>query len=290
MAQVIDLSRGGIGVFAGPGRATNILALLGLLLLTACSSKPYEPAPVDEIRPGILRGYLPVADLPDGLGLLPAPPVAGSAAEAHDVWLSGIALTLQDSPRWALATQDAIYSFPEVAGTFSCAIGAPINEVQTPHTYRLLRRSLVDAGYATNTAKNHYQRSRPFMVNDQPTCSATSEAALRKNGSYPSGHTAFGWAWGLILSELVPTRTNEIIRRGRAYGVSRMVCNVHWNSDVEAGRAMAAATLARLHADPVFQLDMQAAKQELAAVISLGLAPSRDCVAETLALDSSPLL
>ena len=100
MAQVIDLSRGGIGVFAGPGRATNILALLGLLLLTACSSKPYEPAPVDEIRPGILRGYLPVADLPDSLGLLPAPPALGSAAEAQDVWLSGMALRLKGSPRW----------------------------------------------------------------------------------------------------------------------------------------------------------------------------------------------
>ncbi|NQV66157.1 MAG: phosphatase PAP2 family protein [SAR86 cluster bacterium] len=290
MAQVIDLSRGGIGVFAGPGRARNILALLGLLLLTACSSKPYEPAPVDEIRPGILRGYLSVADLPDSLGLLPAPPALGSAAEAQDIWLSGIALTLQGSPRWALATQDAVYTFPEVAGTFSCAINAPINEIDTPHTYRVLRRSLVDAGYSTAVAKNHYKRPRPFMVNSQPTCTPDSELALRDNGSYPSGHTAFGWAWGLILSELVPERTNQIIKRGRAYGVSRMVCNVHWNSDVESGRTMAAATVARLHADPVFQLDMAAAKQELAELISRGLPPSRDCAVEAAALDFTPVL
>ena len=290
MAERSDLFECKTERWAGAEIARNSLVVLALLLLTACSSKPYEPAPVDEIRPGILRGYLPVADLPDSLGLLPAPPALGSAAEAQDVWLSGMALRLKGSPRWDLAAQDAVYAFPEVAGTFSCAINAPINEVDTPHTYRLLRRSLVDAGYSTGAAKNHYQRPRPFMVNSQPTCTPDSEAALRDDGSYPSGHTAFGWAWGLILSELVPERTNQIIKRGRAYGVSRMVCNVHWSADVESGRAMGAATVARLHADPVFQLDMAAAKQELAELINRGLPPSRNCAAEAAALDFTPVL
>ncbi len=290
MAQRTDVFDGKKKPTAGTGIARNSLVILALLLLTACSSKPYEPAPVDEIRPGILRGYLPLADLPNSLALLPEPPAPGSAAEAQDVWLSGITLTLQGSPRWDLAAQDAVYAFPAVAGTFSCAINAPINEIDTPHTYRVLRRSLVDAGYSTGAAKNHYQRPRPFMVNNQPTCAPDSESALRENGSYPSGHTAFGWAWGLILSELVPERTNQIIKRGRAYGVSRMVCNVHWSVDVESGRAMGAATVARLHADPVFQLDMAAAKQELAEVISRGLPPSRDCTVEATALDFTPVL
>ena len=128
MAQRSDLFECKTERWAGVGIARNSLVVLALLLLVACSSIPYEPASVDEIRPGILRGYLSVADLPDSLGLLPAPPALGSAAEAQDVWLSGIALTLQGSPRWALATQDAVYAFPEVAGTFSCAINAPINE------------------------------------------------------------------------------------------------------------------------------------------------------------------
>jgi acid phosphatase (class A) len=53
---------------------------------------------------------------------------------------------------------------------------------------------------------------------------------------------------------------------------------------------MGAATVARLHADPVFQLDMAAAKQELAELINRGLPPSRNCAAEAAALDFTPVL
>ena len=130
---------------------------------------------------------------------------------------------------------------------------------------------------------------RSWSMTSRPALPA-SEAALRKNGSYPSGHTAFGWAWGLILSELVPTRTNEIIRRGRAYGVSRMVCNVHWKSDVEAGRAMAPrqwrACMPTLCSNWICKRlsrnwrESSAWDSRRAATVSL----------KALALDSSPLL
>jgi acid phosphatase (class A) len=43
-----------------------------------------------------------------------------------------------------------------------------------------------------------------------------------------------------------------------------MVCNVHWQSDVNEGRFMGAATVARLHADPGFIADMKHAKAEAA--------------------------
>ena len=39
-------------------------------------------------------------------------------------------------------------AFPAAAGTYACAIGAAIDETDTPVTYRLLRRSLADAGLA----------------------------------------------------------------------------------------------------------------------------------------------
>ena len=50
---------------------------------------------------------------------------------------------------------------------------------------------------------------------------------------------------GVILSEVVPERADALIVRRRDFGVSRMICNVHWMADVEAGRAMGAATVAR---------------------------------------------
>jgi acid phosphatase (class A) len=42
-----------------------------------------------------------------------------------------------------------------------------------------------------------------------------------------------------------------------------MVCNAHWHSDVAAGRTMGAATVARLHANEGFLVDLEAAKQEI---------------------------
>ena len=65
--------------------------------------------------------------------------------------------------------------------------------------------------------------------------------------------SAVGWGWALVLTELVPARADAILQRGREFGYSRVVCNVHWQSDVEAGRTMAAATVARLHADPALR-------------------------------------
>jgi acid phosphatase (class A) len=211
-------------------------------------------------------------------------PEQGSAALAFDEEVSQKALALRDTPRWALATEDANLKFPDAAGTFSCALGIPITEQDTPHLYMLLRRTLADAGLSTYTAKNNYQRKRPFMVNEKPICTPEEEEGLRKDGSYPSGHTAIGWAWALILTEIDPDRAAAILARGRAFGESRIICNVHWHSDVVEGRFMGAAAVARLHADPVFLAELEAAKTEFAAARVKGVALSRDCQTETESL------
>lgn len=239
-----------------------------------------KPAAVPEIRPGILAGYLKPEELPNSLALIPPPPAEGSAAFALDKEVSRKSLALRGTPRWELAAKDAELMFPKAAGTFSCTLGVPITEQETPHLYMLLRRTLADAGLSTYTAKNKYQRKRPFMLNNEPTCTPEEEAHLKKDGSYPSGHTAIGWAWALVLSEIAPDRADAILARGRAFGESRNVCNVHWHSDVVEGRFMGAAVVARLHADPAFRAEMETAKAELAAVRAKGLKPVRDCQAE----------
>jgi acid phosphatase (class A) len=60
----------------------------------------------------------------------------------------------------------------------------------------LMRRTLADAGLATYKAKDHYKRARPFVESKAAICTPQDEAMLRKDGSYPSGHAALGWAWG----------------------------------------------------------------------------------------------
>lgn len=245
-----------------------LFVLCAAVLMIAAGCAPPErqgsPAEVKEIRPGLLEGYLSPGDLPNSLELLPPPPAEGSAAFALDLEINGAALAMRGTPRWDQAVKDADLHFPAAVGGFSEAIGIPITEEDTPRLYLLMRRALTDAGLSTYAAKDHYTRARPFMTNGEPICTPDEREMLVGDGSYPSGHTAIGWAWALILCEIVPARTNEILARGREFGQSRVVCNVHWQSDVNEGRFMGAATVARLHADPVFLADLEAAKREVA--------------------------
>ena len=251
---------------------------------TPSQTKSYGLISVPELMPGILAGYLPPTALPNSLALVPPAPTPGTAVYALDEAVSKANLTLQGSPRWQQATSDADLSFPHTAETFSCAMGIPINDTETPHLYMLLRRSFTDAALSTYAAKNHYNRTRPFMENNRPTCTPNDEAFLRKDGSYPSGHTTIGWAWALILTEIAPTQTDAILARGRSFGDSRLVCNVHWQSDVNEGRIMGASTVARLHADPAFVADLEAAKADYEIAHAKALKPIRDCAAEAAAL------
>ncbi len=79
-----------------------------------------------------------------------------------------------------------------------------------------------------------------------------------------------------------------MIARGRNYGESRLVCNVHWQSDVLAGRFMGAAAVARLHADPTFRADLDAARGEIARAQAQGVTPSEDCAAQAQTLQVRP--
>ena len=263
-----------------------LLTLVYVAITTGCAGLETQskPADVPEIRPGILAGYLQPGEHPDSLALIPPPPAEGSAALALDEEVSRKSIEQRGTPRWELAAKDAELMFPEAAETFSCALGIPVTEKDTPHLYMLLRRTLADAGLSTYTAKNNYQRKRAFMVNEKPICTPEEEEHLRKDGSYPSGHTAIGWAWALILTEVAPDHADAILARGRSFGESRNICNVHWHSDVVEGRFMGAATVARLHADPAFRAEIEAAKVELASVRAKGLKPTRDCKAEADAL------
>ena len=269
-----------------------LLVLVSVAIIAGCASYDgrSKPAAVPEFRPGLLVGYLSPIALPSSLALVPPPPATGSAAFALDEEISRRSFALRDTPRWLLAISDADLAFPHVAGTFSCAVNAPITEEDTPHLYMLLRRTLTDVGLSTYTAKNHYNRTRPFVRNKEPICTPDKKALLEKDGSYPSGHTAVGWGWALILSEISPEQTDAILARGLSFGESRNVCNVHWHSDVIQGRLIAAGTVARLHADPTFRADLEIAKAELAAVRNKGLKPTRNCSAEAVALAVQPSL
>ena len=188
-------------------------ALAGTLLLAACAGAPQAPtsaAEVGELRPGsgYLKGYLGRDELPDSLALVPPPPAKGSAAQADDDAAYRALTALQAGPRGVQAAKDANLKFPAAASHFACALGVQISEQATPNLNMLLRRTLADAGFSTYKAKDHYQRTRPFVAFDAPSCTPADEPSLRKDGSYPSGHSALGWAWALVLTQAAPDRAH----------------------------------------------------------------------------------
>jgi len=231
-----------------------------------------------------LPGYLDPAERPDSVLLVPPPPAAGSAALAADLEVYRSSARLRDTPRWRLAAADANVGFPHAAGIFSCALGLPINGSTMPSLYRVLQRSLIDAGQSTLAAKDKYQRERPFTLFDDPICVPDDVAVLRKNGGYPSGHASAGWAWALILTEVAPDRAGPLLRRGLEFGQSRVVCGVHWQSDIDTARLVGAAVYARLHADPEFRADMAAARDEYARARAAGTSAAPACAEEHAAL------
>ena len=93
-----------------------------------------------------------------------------------------------------------------------------------------------------------------------------------------------GWTWALILAQAAPDRQDAVLARGRAFMQSRVVCNVHWRSDVEAGGVEGAAVFARLQNEPAFRDDLAAAAAEITAARAAGHHPANDCRAEAAAL------
>ncbi len=117
-------------------------------------------------------------------------------------------------------------------------------------------------------SKAFYKRNRPYVGNaDTRTCDPRtlgSSTGGLLSYAYPSGHAAYGWFWSQILISVAPERAAPLAAFGRHLGDNRIVCRVHWPSDVAAGRKLADAMLAKLAVVPAYQFDLAAAKVELA--------------------------
>lgn len=235
---------------------------LAALALAACQTTsaadqampPPEPAAAahGELTP------LPTGIIVDGRLFLPPPPAPGSSADRADL---AIAQGPWTADRIEQARQDnSIDAF----AAFDNVLGADFTAARFPATARLLLHVASAAGMASLPPKDLYNKPRPFVrLDGHPTC-ITPDDHLRASGAYPSGHTSIGFAWGLTLAEILPARTDALLTRGLDFGESRVVCGVHWQSDVDAGRVLGAAVFARLQSDDAFQRELAASRAELA--------------------------
>lgn len=238
-----------------------------LLALAACTVAAPPPPPADlsmaQPVPTRLTGYLRPGDL-DGKAILGPPPAADGAQGRADRAIYEQTRALDGSARWKLAQADNDLWTGGAMHRFSCALGREIGEAATPATQRLLHRVELDVRTVGTPPKDFYDRKRPPLGDTRPIC-VPREKWMETNASYPSGHSMAGWSWALILAEIQPAKASDLMVAGREIGQSRVVCGVHFASDVAAGRELAAAMVARLHADPQFVADLKAAKAELSA-------------------------
>jgi acid phosphatase (class A) len=233
-----------------------------LLMGAAPAQKPAVDASMAGPTPPKLTGYL-APDAIDGATVLGPPPAEDSPRGRADRTIYLETRGLAGSARWTQATKDNDLWTGGALERFACALGRPIDAKALPATYRLLQRIEQDGRTVGTPPKTHFNRTRPLIGDDRPVCIAR-EDWMRTNASYPSGHAMVGWAWGLVLAELAPTKASGLVQAGREIGESRVICGVHYQSDVEAGRMLGATMVAEEHANAAFRADLAAARAELA--------------------------
>lgn len=246
-----------------------LLLLLSLMCMTATAQTKDGKVKGHSTNPDVY--FLEIDQVPNSLQLLPGPPDPASVAFLYDQARYNWGKMQRNTPRGEQAFQDARIGGQHLPDAFSEAFGININPQDTPEIYKLIVGMREDAGdLATRAAKDYYNRQRPFSFYGEMTCNPEQQEELSTNGSYPSGHTSIGWATALVLSEINPDRINDILQRGYQMGESRVICGYHFQSDVDAGRITGAVVVARLHADPGFNAQLEKAKKEFAGLKKAG--------------------
>ena len=242
-------------------------ALLLPLLLTAfaVTAQSYSATPSPETNKEI-SAYAPWFVDPAQLDLallLPLPPTQNSDATKSELMELHQIEKNRTQPQVLLAQVDDkeqdIFLFKDVLGQNFVANSLPLTAVLSTHIHN-------DESIVTRPIKAQFSRPRPFQADNtlRPVC-----VLSQKPDSYPSGHSLSGYLLALTLVQMVPEKREQIMQRADAYAHNRMVCGVHYASDVEASRTIAYAMFGYMLSSPRFQKELAAAKAETRSNLSL---------------------
>ena len=235
-------------------KLTIVLLLLFSLMLTVVPGAGAQV--VDTV-------YVALHDQPDAGYFLPAPPSTNDMDYVDDMiqWQWG--KTQRHTPRGYQASRESWWVPNMMRIVMAEVLGLDtITNERTPALSRLIEKTYNTGNLSTASAKKKYMRIRPFVEMGEDTWAKHDTDYLRTNGSYPSGHTAFGWATALVFAEMWPELQDTILRRGFQFGENRIITGAHYQSDVNAGYLCAAASIARAHANPELAKDIAAARAE----------------------------
>jgi acid phosphatase (class A) len=145
---------------------------------------------------------------------------------------------------------------------FSEPFGMEISTQKTPAIMNVIERGIATLRQVGRVPKKHYMRRRPFDRFNEPTLVPKDEETLRKNGSYPSGHTILAWSMAMMLVEINPAAQDALLKYAYEWGQSRVIAGFHWQSDVDASKVLVSGAFASLHNDETFLADMKKARAE----------------------------
>lgn len=196
----------------------------------------------------------------DFLQVLPPPPPAGSPEDRQELEAVARIRAAATDGQFARAKDEVkltIFHFTPVIGPW-------FRPGQFPRTEALFAAVEADSKLVTTAAKKHWQRVRPYHVAPALFPDAI-EHEDRTDYSYPSGHSTRGTLFALLLAELLPAKREALLEKGRDSGWLRIVGEVHYPSDVYAGRVLGLHLARTLLASPGFQREFAEVKKELAA-------------------------
>ena len=196
------------------------------------------------------------AGRPDGVALLAPPPAPGSAEEAADLASVRAVFKGRTPEELARAKKDSGLSL----FLFAPAVGPVFQPGKLPKTEALYEKVKGAIGRAIDAPKDHWKRTRPYLVDPQ-----LALGEPEKSFSYPSGHSVRGTVYALLVAELFPEKKAAILEIGRAIGWDRVLIGKHFPTDVQAGRVLGQAIFQELSASPAFQHDLAEAKAEALA-------------------------
>lgn len=201
-----------------------------------------------------------VLDLAD---LVPNPPAVDSATNKAELAELHRIETARTPSQVAAAKAD---EDDEDLFLYRTVLGPGFNADALPITAELGVHVRNEQSIAGAALKPVFARPRPYKTDPtlHPVCALTELP-----NSYPSGHALTGYLEGLTLAELVPAKRTEILARADEFAHNRLVCGVHYPSDVEASRRVAYVVFGYMMATPRFQRDLAAARAELHARLEI---------------------
>lgn len=173
-----------------------------------------------------------------------APPAPNSAKDQDDyvivLWLQAHRSAEQIANSWQVLSRELL--------SFDSALGTSLTE-SSPVLSKALLDFVEPVNQARAAIKGIYKRPRPFVAHSDIKPCVPKEPGY----SFPSGHATFYSATSALLADLFPERRDRLMEVGKSVGANRVICAMHYPSDIEAGVRLGQAGAEQILQSPAWK-------------------------------------